>query len=215
VRVSPSLLRVFIRSNDTIAYTSAVYPAAQTFDSRYSGSTTADTGNPIRLSARGSIRDILRYTYDVRRDTLTATTSSGTLQQDGLYARDCVGVYLTPDTADQAYILRQRQLFVNALQQFVPIQVRLAFLIDQVFPETIYSYDVPAAEPPILIGERMIDTILPEVLPAAQDAFRDRAPNVRFARAWIPGETSTLADLSVIPPDLHSRLYTPDFDEGA
>jgi len=60
----------------------------------------------------------------------------------------------------------------------------------------------------------MIDTILPEVLPNASDAFRDCAASVRFLRAWTPGETTTLSDLSVNPPNLGVRLFTTNFDEG-
>lgn len=213
LRVSLTRVRLFLRTNETVVYESSVYPTALTVDARYSGSTTVDLRNPTKMSLRGKLRDLTRYTYDVRRPDPTDTAPTSGLPT-GLYARESVGVYLTPDTNDQALILHQRQLFTKALQRLVPIQVRLAFLVDQVYPETVYTYDEPDVTPQVLIGEQMIDTILPEVLPNASDAFRDRAAGVRFLRTWTPGETTTLSDLSVNPPNLGVRLFTTNFDEG-
>jgi phage tail-like protein len=159
LRIPPTRVRLFFRTNDTFIYTSSVYPAAQTFDARYSGSTTVDMRNPTKLSLRGTMRDLGRYTYDVRRpDPGDPEPVQGL--PEGLYARDSVGVYLTPDTDDQALILRQRRLFANALRRFIPIQVRLSFLIDEIFQERIYTYDQPRITPEVLIDERMLDTIL-------------------------------------------------------
>jgi hypothetical protein len=212
LRIPPTRVRLFFRTNDAVAYTSSVYPAAQTFDARYSGSTTVDVRNPTKISLRGTLGDLGRYTYDVRRpDPGDPAPVKGL--PGGLYARDSVGVYLTPDTDDQALILRQRRLFANALRRFIPIQVRLSFLIDQVFQERVYTYDQPRITPQVLIDERMVDTILSELLPNPGDTFRDRAPDVHFLRSWIPQEATMLPDLSANPPNLGFRLFTSNFDE--
>lgn len=203
LRVSGVLARLWLRTNESQVYTSTVYPAAQTIDGRYSGSTSLDMRNATKLSLRRNVRDMQRYTYDTRKG------------DDNLYARDTVGVYLTPDTDDQALILRHRRLFANALRRVIPMQVRLVFLVDQVYPEVIYTYDRPDVTPPHIIREQMVDTILPEVLRGLQDSHRDRAPGVRFMRTWGPGQPLTLLpDLSVTPPNLSFRLYTRAYDEG-
>jgi hypothetical protein len=211
LRASPTLLRLFLRANDSQTHASADYPAATTIDGRYSGSTTLDLRNATKLSLRANLQDTQRYTYDAR----ASATDADRTKQAGLYARGKVGVYLTPDTEDQALILRQRQLFANALRRFLPIQVDLVFLVDQASTEAIYGYQQPGSGAP-LIGEQMIDTILSEVVPPGADAFDDRAPLVRFLRTWAPEALVTLLpDLSVVPPDLSARLFTKSFDEGA
>jgi hypothetical protein len=207
LRVSATQLKLFVRTNDGVTYTSTVYPLAQTLDFRYSGATTADVRNPTKLSLRGNIRDLARYTYDARHAEDASSAPADAFQiPPGLYARDSVGVYLTPDTDDQALILVQRRLFTKALQRFIPIQVRVT-------TDSVYTYD-STASPQIVIGEQMVDTILPEVLPAADDGFQDIAPAVRFLRTWAPGESAALPDLSVNPPNLNIRLFTSDFNEG-
>ena len=155
-------------------------------DSRYSGSTFADFRNATKLSLRGNILDIERYTYDTGKS------------QTNFYARDTVAVYLSPDTDDQQFILRERHLFENALQQLVPATVRLVFIIDQVYNEAIYTYDLPDAAPQVVIGERMVDTILSEVVPAAADSFEDAA-TVTFIKTFLPGNRPNLL------PDLGAR----------
>jgi phage tail-like protein len=211
LRLASGTVRLFLRSNDSQRYSSAVYPSAITLDARYSGSTAADFRNPTKLSLRGQLQDLQRYTSDTRRDPPDAEKK----KQAGLFAREVVGVYLTPDTDDQAFVLRQRRLFANALRRVLPIQVRIAFLIDQANSEVIYSYSRPDVQPPITIGERMIDTILSEVISAGSDSHSDAAPGVRFLRTWTPGDPTVLPDLTAAPIDLSSRLYSRLFDEGA
>jgi phage tail-like protein len=202
--------RLYLRANESQIYSSRIYPAAVTVDARYSGSTTVDFRNATKLSLRGNLDDLQRYTIDTRRDRSDAEKQ----KQAGLFARDAIGVYLTPDTEDQALVLHQSRLFVNALRRVLPIQVRAVFLIDQTNAEVVYSYGRPDIQPPITIGERMIDTILAEVIPVAADTHHDRLPGVRYFRTWIPGETKGLPDLSVAPLDLSSRLYTKQLGEG-
>ena len=43
------------------------------------------------------------------------------------YARETVGLYLTPDTTDQAVIQRNQNLLRNALREFLPAPVRTVF----------------------------------------------------------------------------------------
>src|SRR5436309_10395909 len=142
--------------------------------------------------ARCLLADVQRSTTDTRRPDLTQVDRK---KHDGLFARDVVGVYLTPDTPDQQLRLRQRQLFTKALRTVIPIQVRIAFLLDDAYADAVYSYDVAAADVPV-IGERMVDTILSEVVPIGRDSHRDRLPGVRFLRTWAPGETGGLPDLA-------------------
>jgi hypothetical protein len=212
LRAADGSSRVFFRTNASQTYPSQVYPSTITLDGRYSGSTAVDFRNPTKLSFRGLLQDVQRYTCDTRRPDLTQV---GGTKHEGLFARDAVGVYLTPDTPDQEFRTRQRQLFTKALRSVLPIQVRVAFILDDAYSEAVYTYATPSVQPPAVIGERMIDTILSEVVPAGQDAFRDRMPGVRFLRTWVPGETKGLPDLAAVPPDLSSRLFTTRFDEGA
>ena len=215
-RASDGSARLSLRANESQLYSSRAYPSAITVDARYSGSTTVDFRNATRHSLRGNLDDLQRYTFDTRRfDTRRDPSPAEQKLHAGLFARDVVGVYLTPDTEDQALILRQSRSFINALRRLLPIQVRVVFLLDQVNAEVIYSYGRPDVQPPITIGERMIDTILSEVIGGAADSHRDRAPGVRFLRTWTPGDTTGLPDLSVASPNLSSRLFSELFDEGA
>lgn len=203
-------LRLFVRSNASQPYSSALYPSATTIDARYSGSTTIDLRNATRLSLRGNQQDMQRCTYDTR----SSAPSGAAGEQVGLYARNKVALFLKPDTNDQAFITRESHLFASALRRFLPIQVEVVFLIEQAFTDLVYGYERGDGAAP-LIGEQVVDVILSEVVPGASDAFADRAPGVRFLRTWTPGETSGLPDLAGPGPALSSRLFTTRFDEGA
>jgi hypothetical protein len=115
------VLRLFVRGNDSVAYTSGVYAGLTTVDTRYAGSTTADTRNPARLSKRGSFDNIGQYTYDTPK-------TSDALEAKRLYSRDTVGIFLTPDTSDQRLIDLDRELIAGALPSLLPIQVRAVLL---------------------------------------------------------------------------------------
>ena len=84
------------------------YGAAETVDSRYAGSLTADTGNAALRAARGSFDDLGSYIYDTGRTN------------DDLYARDTIGVYVPAgsDTTRAARILRE----------FMPVTDRALFI---------------------------------------------------------------------------------------
>ena len=200
---------VWTRSNESQVYSSSLYPSAVTIDTRYAGSITGDTRNLTRLSLRGNFRDIQCYTYDTpRQDPRQEATR--------LYSRDTVGLYLTPDTNDEQFVVRSQELIANVLRRFLPIQVRAVFLIDLAYRDFVYSYDNPQASEPHFIEDRMIDTVLSEMIGAnAVDGFEDRA-SFRFLRTFDAGQTSgVLPDLSVAPPNLSFRLPIQGVEEGA
>ncbi|MEI9971362.1 MAG: hypothetical protein WDO73_04500 [Ignavibacteriota bacterium] len=80
------------RSNQSIDYTSSVYSATQTTDSRYGGTTTIDTRNAAKIALRGKLADFQTYVYDAG--------SNGVRTNNDRIARDTIGLFLTPDTAD-------------------------------------------------------------------------------------------------------------------
>ncbi len=195
--------KVWFRSNESQVYVSPSYPASQTIDARYAGSTTIDTRNPTKFALRGSLKDVLRYTYDTGR------------AESDWYARDTVGIYLTPDTLDEQLVIRKQTAIANVIRDFLPIQVRAVFIIQQVQLEYIYTYAAPNADPPQLIGERVIDTILGEHYTGLTDSFSDRV-NFRFVRTWSLAHTgNSIPDLSVTPPDLSFRLFMLGVEEGS
>jgi phage tail-like protein len=210
LRSSATDLRLFFRSNEGEVYRSSLFPTATTIDNRYSGSTVLDLRNATKISLRGNLQDLQRYTYDTRPEPTDTTDNRDT----GLFARNKVGVFLTPDTDDQQLILRQSHLFANALRRCLPIQVQVVFLIDLSYTEPVYGYEHPDLPGVPLIGEQVVDTILSEVLPPGADGFSDAAPAVRFLRTWpaIPA----LPDLAggLPPGGLPIRLYTKRFQEG-
>jgi hypothetical protein len=202
LKVSNQTVRLWFRNNQSQIYTSSLYPAAQTIDARYSGSTTVDTRNPAKISLRRNIQDVQHYTYDTG------------LEETDWYMRNTVGIYLTPDTDDQKLVVRNQNLIKNVLKRFLPIQVRAVFIIQQAYEEFIYTYDSPEADPQYLIGEQMIDTISGEVYTGLEDSYFDRA-GFRWLGTWITGQPQgTLPDLSVTPPDLSFRLVLKGVSEG-
>lgn len=195
-------LRVWFRSNESQVYVSPSYPASQTIDARYAGSTTVDTRNPAKFGQRGNLQDVLRYTYDTGR------------AENDWYARDTVGIYLTPDTQDDQLVIRKQTAIANVIRDFLPIQVRAVFIIQQVNLEYVYTYATPGAEPPQLIGEQMIDTILGEHYTGLTDSHRDRV-SFRFVRTWSPAHPGvTVPDLRIVPPNLSFRLFLREVEEG-
>jgi phage tail-like protein len=196
------LVRLWFRSNESRVYNSRLYPAARTSDARYSGSTTIDTRNPAKFSIRGSIKDVMHYTYDTKREN------------DNWYARDTVGIYLFPDTNDEALIIRKRDQIESLLRSFLPIQVRAVIIIQQVFPEIIYTYDYPDALEQTLIHEQMIDTVLGEAYKGVGEKYEDQV-SFHWFRLWDKAhKDDTMPDLATQEPDLSARLFLKDVEEG-
>jgi hypothetical protein len=104
------------RANDSIPRRSTVFGATTTLDHSYAGTTTVDTGATDKLHARGTYEDFLTYTYD------TARTN------DDRIARDTVGLYLTPNTADPAVIADGLTRLAGALPDFMPVTARAVFV---------------------------------------------------------------------------------------
>jgi hypothetical protein len=177
--IDDSTLLIY-RSNESLTYSSEVYRATETLDSRYAGCTTADTRNMAKIAARGQFKDFQTYTYDAGQN--------GERTHKNWYSRDTIGIYLTPDTEDQTLILRNQKLLESALKQFLPVQVRAVFIIEPaVYKELIYTYDFPTVEPQRVIVEQFFDRITgitPEVYPGLRDSYRDTAPDWIWLRSW-------------------------------
>jgi hypothetical protein len=108
--------RLWFRCNESRTYISPSYPAAQTLDARYAGSTTADTRNAAKLALQKLFDDALRYSYDTRKGP------------ENWYARDTVGIYYKPDINDEALISLKLKYIENALRQVLPMQARVALI---------------------------------------------------------------------------------------
>jgi hypothetical protein len=109
-------------ANESVRYTSTVYGATETVDMRYAGSTTIDVRNTAKraLGKEKKFGDFQTYTSDVGQN--------GKRTDEDRYARETVGLYLTPDTSDQALIQRNQNLLRNALREFLPAPVRTVFI---------------------------------------------------------------------------------------
>lgn len=121
VSLPASTLLVY-RSNESLTYVSKVYGATETLDARYAGCTTVDTRNLSKIALRGQYADFQTYTYD--------SGQNGKRTDQNWYAGDTVGIYFTPDTDDLAQIAQDRGLIEDILRQFLPTQVRAAFILD-------------------------------------------------------------------------------------
>ena len=110
-------------ANESVTYTSTVYGATETVDHRYAGSTTIDVRNTAKHALWGKFGDFQTFTSDV--------SQNGERNNADRYARrETVGLYLTPDTTDQAVIRRNQNLLRNALREFLPAPVRTVFITE-------------------------------------------------------------------------------------
>jgi phage tail-like protein len=108
------------RSNESLSYASQVYGATETIDFRYAGSTTPHVRNAAKLGLQGKFDDSLVYTYDAGQN--------GTRTNDDHYARDTIGLYLTPDTADANKITAGVARIDPVLREFMPLTDRAVFI---------------------------------------------------------------------------------------
>jgi hypothetical protein len=130
---------LFYRSTEAILRTSQTDSATYTMDTRYSGCTTLDTRNRQRIGAFKKFEDFTSYTYD--------TGPSGKPNNSTWYGRNTVGIYLRANLDDPALIETKRQLAAEFLQGFLPIQVRLVFIIETpIAVEAVYPALGPLAE---------------------------------------------------------------------
>ena len=188
------------RSNRSLVYTSAVFSATETLDARYAGCTTVDTRNLAKIALRGQFEDFQTYSYAAGRDGKQAS-------QDW-YARDTVGIYLTPDPKEVTLIVRNQNLIERVLRQFLPIQVRTVFIIEPaVAQELVYTYDFETADPQRLIDEVFFDSTIPETYFGPREAYQDAVPGWVWVRSWseaVPDHRTV--DFATLP--IHTRFRT-------
>lgn len=195
---APGALRLFFRSNETVVYPSSLYPSSTTIDARYGGSSTADTRNTAQLSMRGTYSDISRYTDETPK-------ASPLEEEKRVYSRDTVGVFLTPDTADQQLILRNQATLASEIKRFLPIQVRAVLLI-QAYREYVYAYDQRGAAAPPVIEEQFADNIFRQAMgPLEKPRTQVNLDLIRTLATYRPFAGS-LPNFILQPPDLSSRL---------
>lgn len=189
---------LLFRSNESVAYSSKVYPGTTTLDSRYSGSTAIDVRNRERIGLHGKLDDILCYVYDTGK------------KNGDWYARDTIGIYLTPNREDQKLITRSQELVKGILDRFLPIQLRVVFVINPVeYQELIYTYDFPTEETQSLINEKFFDSTIPEVYPEVIDSYKDE---VILAWIWLRSWSEEYSDhytvdLTATPIDTKYRTW--------
>jgi hypothetical protein len=196
---SPSGTLLVYRSNESLKYTSPTYGATTTLDTRYTGSVSVDTRNLALIGRQGSYTDTQAYSYDTRR------------VEAAWYARDTVGIYLRPAVASQQEIVRGRKLIEGIIRRFMPIQVRVVFIIEQpTYDEAIYPDQRP-------LEERITDRVqIPsaESYSGATDSYSDRAPGWRYLKTWSEGrDGGRSADTRRTPPD-GGRSWLAGVEEG-
>jgi len=111
---------LFYRSNRGLSYASKVYGATETVDLRYSGSTTIHVRDTEKIALSGKFEDFKTYTYDTGND--------GRRTNKNRYARDTIGLYLTPDTKDPQKISSGIKRIENVLDEFMPLTDRAVFI---------------------------------------------------------------------------------------
>lgn len=140
------------RSNESLSYTSEVYGATETLDARYAGCTTVDTRNAGKIALRGKFEDFQTYTYDAGKN--------GERTNDDWYARDTIGLYLTPDTMDAEKRALGISRIKKVLGEFMPITDRVVFIPRlNLHTERVYTYGVPLTGESRFINEFYEDTL--------------------------------------------------------
>jgi hypothetical protein len=158
--------RLSYHSNEPVAYESEVYGATETVDLRYSGTTSVDTKNLAKIALRGTYVDFQTYSYD--------TGPGGKPAPLTWYARDTIGLYLTPDTEDTSKIQQNRTMIERILREFLPIQIRAVFIFEPaIYKELIYTTDFPSVFPQKALGDLSFDGTVLEVVNGLGDAFTE------------------------------------------
>lgn len=163
-------------------------------------SRTIDFNDAEMLARLGSFEDRAHYTYD------TETT------ENDFYARNAIGVYLTPETEQSDVVDRNRRLVEGPLQEFLPIHVRpVLFIKPAVHKEYVYTYDFPEIEPQRTIGEifeRETTAEHAETYSGLGDAYVDTVPEWLWLHSWATGHDGHgTVDTSASPVDI--RFRTP------
>jgi hypothetical protein len=111
------------RSNQSLRYASEVYTATETVDFRYAGSTTFDPHNADKIALHRRFEDFQAYSY--------AAGDGGARTDDDWYARDTIGLYLTPNTANEHEIRLTKDRIRRVLGEFMPITDRAVLITSQ------------------------------------------------------------------------------------
>ncbi len=163
------IARLTYHSNEPLPYSSTIYGATETVDLRYAGTTSVDTKNLSKIAKRGTYADFQTYSYD--------TGPEGKPKPETWYARDTIGIYLTPDTDDTSRISQNQRMIDNILREFLPIQIRAVFVIEPtIYKEHVYTTDFPAVVPQRILSDHVFDGTIPELISGVEDAFTERAP---------------------------------------
>lgn len=161
--------RLSYHSNEPLPYRSHIYGATKTVDLRYAGTTSVDTKNLAKTSKRRTYADFQTYSYD--------TGPEGKPTPETWYARDTIGIYLTPDTEDTSRIQQNQTMIENILREFLPIQIRAVFIIEPtIYKEHVYTNDFPAIMPQKRLSDQVFDSTIPELISGAEDTFTELAP---------------------------------------
>jgi phage tail-like protein len=195
---------LWYRSTKSIEYISELYPETKTLDHRYAGATTVDMRNVERIKRRGQWEDNQAYTYDTGKD------------ESNWYARDTIGLYLTPETEDQQLITRSQELVKGILNRFLPVQLRAVFIINPaVYPELVYTYDFPSIKPQRLIDEQFFDSNITEVYPGLSDSYKDKAPDWIWLHSWSEEYLDHhTVDFTTTPTDTKFRTWHIGLEPG-
>ncbi len=139
-------------------------------------SRTIDTKDTEMLARLGSYQDRAHYTYDTGRS------------DNDWYARDTVGIFITPESEHPDEIDRSRRLIEGPLRQFIPINVRLVLVIPDEYNEHVYTYDSPDVEPQRTIDWDYDDCLFTAVhtehsLGVQEDSYTDSVPGWSWLHA--------------------------------
>ncbi len=150
-------------------------------------SRTIDVNDKDLSSRMGTFNDRAHYTFDTGQ------------KNDDWYAQGTIGLYLRPDAEDMGLVIRNQAAIESVLKQFLPIQTRVVFIIEQVDTEYVYTYDFPELESRRHIGEQAYDSTIPETYFGPGEAYRDAVPEWIWIHAWSEAHADHRI-VALIPP---------------
>lgn len=171
-------------------------------------SCSIDTGDAKMLAELGSFKDRAHYSYDTGRN------------DNDYYARDVVGVFLTPNPDKPDLDDRNRRLLSGPLKEFIPINIRpLLFIEPEVYSEHVYTYDAPEGEPPRFIEEeysRVSTRVTDEVYTGLNDSYSDTIAAWSYIFSWSStySDHHTLDTTTTSPNEFHFRTWHIGVNEG-
>lgn len=194
------------RSSESLIYASAEYSATRTLDTRYAGSTSVEPRNAARRALRCQFADFECYSYAVgpREGPDNRTW----------YRRDTVGLYLRPGNEDGKDITRYQRQIEYLLRQFLPIQVRVVFIIEP-WPvaEQVYDYHTQKGR---RIGEEQklrLTAVIAELYQGVADTRRkDSIRGWEWVEAWRPAKPPEVAKPTDITNNIRYRTWHQDVD---